>query len=74
MENEILRLQKYLNEADAVIVGAGSGLSTAAGYTYGGQRFQTYFSDFEKEYGFHDMYSGVFFPTPISKNKTFCPE
>ena len=62
MENEILRLQKYLNEADAVIVGAGSGLSTAAGYTYGGQRFQTYFSDFEKEYGFHDMYSGVFFP------------
>ena len=45
-----------------MIVGAGSGLSTAAGFTYDGVRFEQYFSDFAAQYGFHDMYSGGFYP------------
>lgn len=62
MRSEIADLKNQIQMADAVIVGAGSGFSTAAGFTYGGQRFKTWFSDFEQTYGFHDMYSGVFFP------------
>ena len=60
MRREIADLKKQIQMADAVIVGAGSGFSSAAGFTYGGQRFKTWFSDFEQTYGFHDMYSGVF--------------
>ena len=44
------------------MIGAGAGLSTSAGFVYTGQRFKTYFSDFEEKYGFHDMYSGGFYP------------
>ena len=58
----LLRLQKALLEADAVVIGAGSGLSTAAGYTYSGDRFERYFLDFSEKYGIRDMYSGGFFP------------
>ncbi len=49
-----------IQKADAVIVGAGAGMSTAAGFTYAGARFKEYFADFEAKYGFHDMYSGGF--------------
>lgn len=48
--------------AEKVVVGAGAGLSTAAGFSYSGERFQKHFSDFEQKYGFHDMYSGGFYP------------
>ena len=44
------------------MIGAGAGLSTSAGYEYSGKRFEKYFSDFEAKYGFHDMYSGGFYP------------
>ena len=56
------RLKEVLWQADAVLMGAGAGLSTSAGFTYSGERFRMYFSDFEKKYGFHDMYSGGFYP------------
>ena len=56
------QLKKALHEADAVIIGAGVGLSTSAGFTYAGERFRTYFSDFASKYGFTDMYSGGFYP------------
>lgn len=59
---QISRLRKALQNADAVIIGAGAGLSTAAGFTYSGERFEKYFSDFGKKYGFGDMYSGGFYP------------
>ena len=59
---EILRLKREIDTAETVVIGAGAGLSTAAGFTYSGERFQKYFSDFEEKYGFHDMYSGGFFP------------
>ena len=58
------QLRTALRDADAVVVGAGSGLSTAAGFTYSGERFDRYFSDFAAKYGFRDMYSGGFYPFP----------
>ena len=59
---QIEKLKKELAQADAVVIGAGAGLSAAAGFSYTGERFQRYFSDFEAKYGFHDMYSGGFYP------------
>lgn len=55
-------LYNALNAVDAVVIGAGAGLSTSAGFTYSGDRFKKYFSDFESAYGFHDMYTGGFYP------------
>ena len=56
------KLREALNNADAVIIGAGAGLSTSAGFTYAGERFETYFSDFAAKYSIRDMYSGGFYP------------
>ena len=61
---QIERLAKALGEADAVVVGAGAGLSTSAGFVYSGARFSANFVDFEAKYGFHDMYTGGFYPFP----------
>ena len=55
-------LRQVLTHADAVVIGAGAGLSASAGFTYNGERFREYFSDFAAKYGFHDMYSGGFYP------------
>lgn len=59
---QINRLKEKMEKADAVIIGAGAGLSTSAGFTYSGERFNRYFSDFIAKYGFSDMYSGGFYP------------
>ena len=59
---QIKSLQAALSAAEAVVVGAGSGLSAAAGFTYTGERFEKYFSDFAAKYGIRDMYSGGFYP------------
>ena len=56
------RLKAALRDCDAVVIGVGSGLSTAAGFTYNGERFEKYFSDFAAKYGIKDMYSGGFYP------------
>ena len=64
---EILR--EWLNTAEAIVIGAGAGLSTAAGFTYGGERFRRYFADFADKYGFRDMYSGGFYPFPSEEIK-----
>ena len=56
------RLKAALQDCDAVVIGAGAGLSTAAGFTYTGERFEKYFSDFAQKYGIQDMYSGGFYP------------
>ena len=63
-EESLERLRGVLDAADAVVVGAGAGLSTAAGFSYGGERFRRHFADFEERFGIHDMYSGGFFPFP----------
>ena len=56
------RLQAALRDCDAVVIGAGAGLSTSAGFVYTGERFKKYFSDFAEKYGIKDMYSGGFYP------------
>ena len=60
--SSVERLKEALQTADAVVIGAGAGLSTSAGFIYTGERFEKYFSDFAAKYGFHDMYSGGFYP------------
>ncbi len=59
---QIERLKRALDQADAVIVGAGAGLSASAGFDYTGARFERYFGDFAAKYGFSDMYTGGFYP------------
>lgn len=59
---QIDKLRSAFDASDAVIIGAGAGLSTAAGYTYSGERFDELFGDFAARYGFTDMYSGGFYP------------
>lgn len=61
---KIEQLRTALQDCDSVVIGAGSGLSTAAGFTYTGERFEKYFSDFAAKYGIKDMYSGGFYPFP----------
>ena len=56
------KLRTTLRDCDTVVIGAGSGLSTSAGFTYSGERFEKYFSDFYHKYGFSNMYSGGFYP------------
>lgn len=64
---QIDRLRTALRGCDAVVIGAGSGLSTAAGFTYTGERFERHFSDFARKYGIRDMYSGGFYPFPTQE-------
>ena len=64
LARQIDRLGTALQDADAVLIGAGAGLSTSAGLTYSGERFQKHFADFAAKYGIRDMYSGGFYPFP----------
>lgn len=59
---QIDRLKNEIEYADAIVVGAGAGMSTSAGFAYDGERFERNFADFRKKYGFTDMYSGGFYP------------
>lgn len=68
-EEQIGRLRREIREADAVVIGAGAGLSTAAGFTYSGERFHRYFRDFEEKFGITDMYSGGFYPFPDEETR-----
>ncbi len=52
----------FLQSADAVVIGAGAGLSASAGLTYSGERFTKNFADFIERYGLTDMYSSAFYP------------
>ncbi len=63
-EEQIELLKNEIQKADAIVIGAGAGLSTSAGFTYSGERFEKYFFDFIKEYGIRDIYSGGFYPFP----------
>ena len=60
--DKIAGLREEMDTADAIVIGAGSGLSTSAGFTYTGSRFEENFGDFIEKYGFRDMYSGGFYP------------
>ena len=62
--SQTAKLREALADADAVVIGAGAGLSTSAGFVYTGERFAQYFYDFAAKYRFADMYSGGFYPYP----------
>ena len=66
LDPQITRLRQALDDADAVLIGAGAGLSASAGFDYSGERFTRHFADFIDRYHFRDMYSAGFyqFPTP----------
>lgn len=68
-ETAVKQLRRAIDEADAIAVGAGAGLSTAAGFTYSGERFQRIFADFIAKYGIRDMYSGGFFPFTTAEER-----
>ena len=57
-------MKRALADAGSVVIGAGAGLSTSAGFVYNGERFEKYFFDFTEKYRFTDMYSGGFYPYP----------
>lgn len=61
-ERAVSRLKAAIDAAQTIVIGAGAGLSTSAGFTYSGERFEKHFSDFREKYGFTDMYSGGFYP------------
>ena len=62
------KLKNEVEHADAIVIGAGAGLSTSAGFTYSGERFKRYFSDFALQFGIRDMYSGGFYPFRMMKH------
>lgn len=63
------KIKSVLERSDAIVIGAGAGLSTSAGFTYLGERFENYFGDFKRLYGFSDMYSGGFYPYRTMEEK-----
>lgn len=60
--DNIKKLKREIENADAIVIGAGAGLSASSGFAYDGERFERYFSDFHKKYGITDMYAGGFYP------------
>ena len=68
-EAQLRRLRQAIDGAEAIVIGAGAGLSTSAGLTYSGERFERYFFDFAQRYGIRDMYSGGFYPFPDEETR-----
>ena len=68
-DEAIARLKMEIETADAIVIGAGAGLSTAAGFIYSGERFEKYFGDFTGRFGIRDMYSGGFYPFPDAETR-----
>lgn len=68
-EEQLSKLKNEIQSAEAIVIGAGAGLSTSAGFTYSGERFERYFFDFAKKYKIKDMYSGGFYPFPDSETR-----
>lgn len=61
--------EKEIDTADAIVIGAGAGLSTSAGLTYSGERFERYFFDFAQKFGIRDIYSEGFYPFPDDETR-----
>ena len=69
IEEQTEMLKDEIQNADAIVIGAGAGLSNSAGLTYSGERFEKYFFDFGAKYGINDMYSGGFYPFPDNETR-----
>ena len=63
-EKDLRKLVSYISTSKAILIGAGAGLSTSAGFYSSGERFKKYFFDFQKKYNLKDTYSGSFYPYP----------
>ena len=68
-DEAISHLKTEIETAEAIVIGAGAGLSTAAGLIYSGERFEKYFGDFAERFGIRDMYSGGFYPFPDAETR-----
>ena len=68
-QENLERLRDEIRTADDIMIGAGAGLSTAAGFTYSGERFDKYFFDFAERFGIRDMYSGGFYLFPDNETR-----
>ena len=60
----IQKLKEEIENSEYILIGAGAGLSTSAGFLYDGKRFEDNFKDYIKKYGFTDMYSAGFYNFP----------
>lgn len=69
LEEKLEMVSSFMKDADAVLIGAGAGLSSAAGLTYSGERFKRLFPDFIEKYGLTDMYSSTFYPFKTEEEK-----
>lgn len=69
MKEAEAQLKAYLDEAEAIVIGGGSGLSAAAGLSYTGRRFEEHFREFIEKYGVQDMYSAGFYPFGTQEEK-----
>lgn len=69
LTERVSALKEALLRAEAIVIGAGAGLSTSAGFTYSGERFRRSFFDFEEKFGIQDMYSGGFYPFPDDETR-----
>ena len=69
MSNDILKMKEWIDNADAIMIGAGAGLSDASGIHYSGEKFKKDFHDFIEKYGFQDLYTSSFYPFPCSEEK-----
>lgn len=69
LDMKLSKAASFIKEADSVLIGAGAGLSSAAGLTYSGERFQKLFPDFIEKYGLEDMYSSSFYPFRTEEEK-----
>ncbi|WP_455542100.1 hypothetical protein [Intestinibacter sp.] len=67
--DDLDKIKSIINDADGILIGAGSGLSTSAGLTYSGPRFEENFADFIKKYNMSDMYSAGFYPFETEEEK-----
>ncbi len=69
---DIIKIKKWIDEADAIIIGAGSGLSEEAGIKYSGEKFDRDFIDYIRKYGFKDLHSALFFPYASEEERWAC--
>lgn len=60
--DKISLIKEKIDEADLIVIGAGSGLSEASGIHYSGNKFKIDFKDYINKYGIKDLYTAGFYP------------